>query len=99
MPNTKDTLYEYKTMRNPNSYVFRELSLPGHKFSYIKRRDLKRSTKFTAFKPVCSCKHKFEVWMTSKDNALAIFNEHIKMVKAMYPNGNLLESGYPEGLA
>jgi hypothetical protein len=76
-----DPTYEYKTCRNPNSYLFRETSIVGHKFHYVKRRNLKYDSKFTGFKAGCGCKYKFTTWHRTKDMALEEHSEHIKIVK------------------
>ena len=76
-----DLHYEYKTISNPNSYFLNELTEPGHKFYYIKRRSMRYQSKFTAFKPKCKCKHTFLIWHHTRAEALDEYNEHVKLMR------------------
>lgn len=69
--------WEYKRVSNPNSYDVREHSLPGHKFSYTKRRKFQSESRFSQFKANCSCRTKdFKEWLPSLEHALKSFNDH-----------------------
>lgn len=77
--------YEYKTWNNPNNYEFREEVLVGHKYGFIKRRKYASESKFMDFKPKCKCKYKFDVWVRSREAALALYNLHVKECKEINP--------------
>lgn len=63
-----------------------ELSAPGHKFGYVKRRNMKYNTSYTGFKPFCTCKTKiFKTWHFNKDKALQEFNIHTKDMLENHP--------------
>ena len=72
--------YQYLTVRPRHKFG---PYYPGHKFSYVKRRNLNVSSKFTEFLPRCSCRYKFPTWFTSLDMAKKVHTihaqqEHIK---------------------
>lgn len=87
----QDHIYEYRKVYNPNRYELGdanhagEHSIEGHKWGYIKRRDIAHSTLYTHVRAYCSCGHKFANWHVGKrkkDFAMAEFNEHIRQVES-----------------
>ena len=78
-----EPIYEYRTISNPNSYLAGEKVLVGHKFSFIKRRNMQYQRNYTGFKAKCSCKTKrFTIWHGTKYKALDEFNQHVVEMKA-----------------
>lgn len=76
---TKPTpLYQFKTVRNSTRYDMTGALIPGHMFNYIKRRKYQSESKYSGFRPYCSCGWKSTTWFLSKQLAEG---EHIRHAK------------------
>ena len=72
---TKQTpLYQFKTVRNSTRYDMTGALIPNHFFNYVKRRRYQSESKYSGFRPYCSCGWKSTTWHMTK--ALAE-GEHI----------------------
>jgi len=70
------TKIEIKRVYNVNRYDADASLVAAHPFSYQKRRDALKTTRFTHFKPFCKCGWKSTTWHTSKASALDEFKLH-----------------------
>ena len=81
--------YEFIKVRNQHRYGDSGSSVvTGHPFSYEKRRHLRTSTKYTAFRPFCTCGWKSDKWWGSK---VAAIGEHWRHASTFAPVPRLIE--------
>jgi len=78
-------MYEYKTVRNVNHYEADGAIDPEHKFNYIKRRNRQFDSKYTGFKPYCSCKWKSTIWWPVLKQAILEHYKHVEQFHTTHP--------------
>jgi hypothetical protein len=61
--------YEVKRVSRQTSYELSTFVSMDHPFGYYKRRDKSRTTKYTDFRPFCSCGWKSKTWYPNKELA------------------------------
>jgi len=85
-PLDNDT-YQYKRVSYaPTRYDAKESMNTLHRFKYMKRRMWIRQSKWTGFKPSCSCKQwSSEKWWPNKELAMQEHLEHAKTYETMNP--------------
>jgi hypothetical protein len=72
-------LYEYKKVPvQPTRYNANESLMTDHRFKYTKRRMWIRQSKWTGYRPECSCKWKSVKWWPNKDLANSEHLTHAK---------------------
>jgi hypothetical protein len=85
--------YEYKRISvQPTRYEQGESTMAAHRFKYMKRRMWIRQSKWTGYRPSCSCKTwTSEKWWSNKDLAI---QEHLAHAKAFEARNPRLEIPY-----
>ena len=80
-------LYEYKRVAvQPTRYQAGESMNRDHRFKYIKRRMWIRQSKWTGYRPSCSCRYWVsDKWWPSKDLAMEEHNHHAKTYETSNP--------------